>query len=188
MGKPFSAADPDGPAYAVMIAKDKRLRAEREARQYDELSDTASTGSTTMGVGEAALDVKQRIANGGLRAGGKAVAKSAMKSALPLAGYLLDGADALTGYSADTSRGVSPSRAFLRNGRRVGSGVLGGVVGGATPAGPVGALAGSLLGPIVLETADYAVHAGKRQAKKIMRELDAMNSPAYWPTRRLSPY
>lgn len=38
MGKvPFSAADPDGPAYDAMIAKEKRLKAEREARRYEKI-------------------------------------------------------------------------------------------------------------------------------------------------------
>lgn len=184
--KPFTAADPDGPAYDAMIAKEKRLRAQREARQYDKLSNTASAGSTTMGVGQALLDLGEDAAKA-VKAGGKQIAKTAFKSAMPIAGYVLDGVDAISGYNADIARGFTPTQAAVRNGRRVGAGVAGGLVGGLI-AGAPGAVVGSLAGPAIAENAGPALRAAKRQTKEVMRELDAMNNPAYWPTRRLPRY
>lgn len=91
MGKvPFSAADPDGPAYDAMIAKEKRLKAEREARRYEKIGETASTGSKVTSIADAAIAGPDYFA----KRAGKPVAKTVLKSAgrvTPGVGYFLDG-------------------------------------------------------------------------------------------------
>lgn len=179
MGKnPFSAADPDGPAYDAMIAKDKRLRAEREAKQYEKAGATASTASKVTSIADAALG-----AGDAARRAGKPVAKSALKSAgrvVPLAGYVLDGIDAWTGYEADLKRGYTKRQAAERNGRRMAPGLAGAAAGGLV-AGPVGATIGGVAAPFIK---DHVIPAIGDQMKY---NVETLNDPRRWPTRRL-PY
>ena len=175
--KPFSAADPDGPGYDAMIAEEKRLQDRRDARQYDKISDTASTGSKTTSIAQAVFGAGDYAA----KRTGKQVGKSALKSGsriLPIAGYALDTLDAWAGYEADLKRGFTKEQAAARNGRRVAPGIAGALAGEAV-GGPIGALVGGLTAPFFV---DHVVPAVKEQMKY---NFMTFSDPRRWPGRHL---
>ena len=178
MGRnPFSAADPDGPAYDAMIAKDKRLRAEREAQQYEKTGATASLASKVTSIADAVLGAGDDAA----RRAGKPVAKSALKSAgrvVPLAGHVLDGIDAWTGYEADLKRGYTRRQAAERASRRMAPGLAGAAAGGLV-AGPVGAAVGGIAAPFIKDHVIPAI------GEQMTYNFETLNDPRRWPTRRL---
>ena len=180
MGKvPFSAADPDGPAYDAMIAKEKRLKAEREARRYEKIGETASTGSKVTSIADAAIAGPDYFA----KRAGKPVAKTVLKSAgrvTPGVGYFLDGVDAWTGYKAERERGFSRREAAERTGRRMAPGAVGTAVGGLV-AGPVGAAVGGIVVPFMKD------RLGPPIKEQMRYNFETLNDPRRWPTRRL-PY
>jgi hypothetical protein len=113
--------------------------------------------------------------------GGSSTLKSAGKVFKPV-GYLLDAIDAGAGYRADVKRGASWQRALIDNGSRVGGGILGGVIGSA--GGPIGSVGGSYVGGQIGKLAPDAVRDTAAKARQLLRELDAMQDPRYFPSRR----
>lgn len=178
MGKvPFSAADPDGPAYDAMIADEKRRRAEREAKRNEKISETASTGSTMTSIADAVMN----SADDAARRPGKPIAKTALKSAsrvVPLTGSVLDGVDAWAGYQADRERGFTRRQAIDRNVRRMGPGLAGTAYGGLI-GGPAGAALGGIAVPLLKDK------VGPHIAEQMRFNFETLNDPRRWPTRRL---
>ena len=145
--------------------------------QYEKTGATASLASKVTSIADAVLGAGDDAA----RRAGKPVAKSALKSAgrvVPLAGHVLDGIDAWTGYEADLKRGYTRRQAAERAGRRMAPGLAGAAAGGLV-AGPVGAAVGGIAAPFIK---DYVIPAIGEQ---MTYNFDTLNDPRRWPTRRL---
>lgn len=112
---------------------------------------------------------------------GRTALKAAGKSFAPL-GYGLDVLAATNGYDADVKRGVPKRRALIDNGSELTGAVLGGLAGSAL--GPWTAVAGGYLGGKVGKAAPQAARDTVQMAKQLLRELDAMQDPRYFPSRR----
>lgn len=154
----FSAADPDGPAYAATMAKEKRLRAEREAQQQQKISGAAD-------LTDKVLDRSQRAAETlGTIGQDEELMNFARKygKLTGPAGVVLSAMSKRADFQADRARGVPLDEAFVKHGGRYALELAGGAAGsavGATTGGALGALAGSEV-PVVGNVAGGLLGAG----------------------------
>jgi len=156
--KPFSAADPDGPAYNAMIAKHKRLSTEQEAAQYEKIGKTADLADKTLDKSQRAAETLGKVAQDDelLRFANK------YGKLTGAAGYALSAISNGTGFQADRKRGMPLDEAFIKHGGRYALGLAGGALGGAAGAlvgGGVGGAAGTAA-PGIGTVAGAAVGAG----------------------------